>query len=118
MTEYQDNKYLVHEGAGLERGDIQPLDTINKLEASWKDAKKAFKELFLGVASVLPSSCRSKMTQSRDREQNTPLSPVSRHESMAAAIHTLTPEPANLTLLLLRGVKMPSRFIETIIFFC
>lgn len=57
------------------------------------------------------------MTQSSDREHRTPLSPVRRHESITGTIHTLTPEPANLTALLSRRLEKPICFIETAMFF-
>lgn len=56
------------------------------------------------------------MTQSSDREHRTPLSPVRRHESIPGLIHAFTPEPANLTALLSRRLKMPLCVIETMMF--
>lgn len=68
------------------------------------------------------------MTQSSDREHRTPLSPVSRHESITGAFHALTPEPAKLKTLLPRrmdktrtvslklrcfALNLPPHFVKT-----
>lgn len=59
------------------------------------------------------------MTHSSDSEHKTSLSPVRRHDSIPRFYGpSSAPEPANFTALLSRGVKVPVRVIDAVLFFC